>query len=391
MTLTARTVTSPPTGTCDPDSRVTRSLLGYGVLAGPVYVTASLVQAVTRPGFDLSRHEWSLLATGHQGWLQITNLALTGAMVLAFAAGLRRALAGGPAATWAPRLIGVYGASLVAAGAFRADPAYGFPAGTPDGPGAVSWHGVLHLLSGVVGFGALAAACFVIARRYRCEGRRASAIVARATGILFPLGFGAVAAGAGRPAANLAFTAAVVVVWAWLAVVAVDRYRSTGLPSTDRCQQSAGPRGDDDALPDVAQGGPADPPATAGVDGGDRPPRRGGHQGRRAAGLRRPRPERHGGPAGADLRGPDGQRRAVRRGEGGRQLRRLRGALEGRGGRVGHPLPRRAPRALAGVGRHHRHPQGVRPGGHGPRFLTPQPPVSAGPRISGGPAVGCCG
>ena len=34
--------------------------------------------------------------------------------------------------------------------AFRADPAFGFPAGTPDGPGPVSWHGMLHLLSGAV-------------------------------------------------------------------------------------------------------------------------------------------------------------------------------------------------------------------------------------------------
>src|SRR4051794_20807025 len=177
-----RTVSPASTGTCDPETRVTRSLLGYGVLAGPVYVTASLVQAVTRPDFDLSRHQWSLLATGPHGWIQIANLALTGGMVLALAVGLRRALAGGSGARWAPRLVGVYGASLVAAAAFRADPAFGFPAGTPAGPGAVSWHGTLHLLSGAVGFTALAAACFVFARRYTREARRAPAILARATG-----------------------------------------------------------------------------------------------------------------------------------------------------------------------------------------------------------------
>jgi hypothetical protein len=228
MTAPSTTLTAAAAGTCDPETRVTRSLLGYGVLAGPVYVTASLVQALTRPGFDLSRHEWSLLATGPHGWIQIANLALTGAMVLAFTVGLRRALAGGPAARWAPRLIGVYGASLVAAAAFRADPAFGFPVGTPDAPGAVSSHGMLHLVSGAVGFTALAAACFVIARRYTREARRAPAVFARATGIVFLLGFGAVAAGAGRPAANLAFTAAVIIVWAWLATVAGDRYRSSG-------------------------------------------------------------------------------------------------------------------------------------------------------------------
>jgi Protein of unknown function (DUF998) len=57
----------------------------------------------------------------------------------------------------------VYGVGLVCAGAFRADPADGFPAGTPAGPGPVSCHGMLHLASAGVGFGGLIAACFVVA------------------------------------------------------------------------------------------------------------------------------------------------------------------------------------------------------------------------------------
>ena len=65
-------------------------------------------------------------------------------MVIAFAVGLRRALTPGVGARWAPRLVAVYGAGLVAAGVFRADPALGFPVGTPDGPEPVSWHGMLH-------------------------------------------------------------------------------------------------------------------------------------------------------------------------------------------------------------------------------------------------------
>jgi hypothetical protein len=194
ITTTAHgAVTEHSTAACDPRTSVTRSLLGYGVLAGPFYVSVSLAQAVTRPGFDLSRHEWSLLANGPHGWIQMANLALSGAMVLAFAVGLRRALGDGPASRWAPRLVGLYGACLVAAGAFRADPAYGFPAGTPEGPGAVTWHGGLHLLSGAVGFTALAAACFVVARRYSREGRRTRAVVAGTTGVAYLLGFGAVA------------------------------------------------------------------------------------------------------------------------------------------------------------------------------------------------------
>jgi hypothetical protein len=89
--------------------RVTKSLLGYGVIAGPFYLVVSLAQALTRDGFELTRHAWSLLANGELGWIQIINFTLTGAMLVAFAVGLRRALAGGRGGRWAPRLIGAFG------------------------------------------------------------------------------------------------------------------------------------------------------------------------------------------------------------------------------------------------------------------------------------------
>ena len=40
----------------DTGAAVTRSLLGWGVVAGPFYVVVGLVLALTRPGFDLSTH-----------------------------------------------------------------------------------------------------------------------------------------------------------------------------------------------------------------------------------------------------------------------------------------------------------------------------------------------
>ena len=103
------------TTSCDRESRITKSLLGYGVIAGPVFVLVSLGQALTRPGFDPARHAWSLLSNGDLGWIQVTNFVAAGLMTVALAVGLRRAGAG----TWAPRLIGVYGLSLVAAGVFQ--------------------------------------------------------------------------------------------------------------------------------------------------------------------------------------------------------------------------------------------------------------------------------
>ncbi|OPG06740.1 DUF998 domain-containing protein [Microbispora sp. GKU 823] len=206
--------------TCDRETSVTRSLLGYGVIAGPVYVGVSLTEALTRDGFDLTRHAWSLLANGDLGWIHIANFVLAGAMTIAFAAGLRRAHGRG----WAPRLLAAYGLSLLAAGAFRADPAQGFPRGVPAGE--VSWHGIAHLASGGVGFACLVAACFVLARRFARRGQAAWAWSSRATGALFAAGFLAVASGAGAAWANLAFTGAVVLAWAWISALAVHAYRN---------------------------------------------------------------------------------------------------------------------------------------------------------------------
>ncbi|MEU6432611.1 DUF998 domain-containing protein [Microbispora sp. NPDC046973] len=218
-TATAHAATAR-TGACDREISITRSLLGYGVIAGPVYVGVSLTEALTRDGFDLTRHAWSLLANGDLGWIHIANFVLAGAMTIAFAAGLRRAHGRG----WAPRLLAAYGLSLLAAGAFRADPAGGFPRGVPTGE--VSWHGIAHLASGGVGFACLVAACFVLARRFARRGQAAWAWGSRATGALFAAGFLAVASGAGAAWANLAFTGAVVLGWAWIGALAVHTYRN---------------------------------------------------------------------------------------------------------------------------------------------------------------------
>jgi hypothetical protein len=44
--------------------------------------------------------------------------------------------------------------------------------------------------------------------------------------VVFLTGFAMVASGGGNRAANLAFVAAVILVWTWMTCVAVDRYRS---------------------------------------------------------------------------------------------------------------------------------------------------------------------
>jgi hypothetical protein len=224
------TMTRPGTqrsaGACDPETRVTRSLLGYGVIAGPVYLVAGLAESLSRSGFDITRDDLSLLANGPLGWIHITLLVVTGLMTVAGAAGLRRALRGAPGGTWGPRLAGAYGLGLVAAGFLIADPANGFPSGTPPGPAAhLSWHGIGHLAAAAAGFGCLVAACFVVARWFTAHGRRGWARYSRITGVAFLAGFAATASGQDSPAAVLAFWAAVAAAWAWLSVVSVFGYR----------------------------------------------------------------------------------------------------------------------------------------------------------------------
>lgn len=212
---------------CSSTGRVTRSLLGYGMLAGPLYVAVSLVQAATRDGFDVSRHEWSLLALGPGGWLQVTNLIVIGLMVLAAAVGYRRALTAGTGSRWAPRLLAVYGTGLVVAGVFRADPMNGFPLGTPDGPPAdPTVHGTLHLAAAGAGFLALTAACWVLARRFQEEGHAGQAWSARAVGAAFLVAFAGLGSGATSSTLNLAFTAAVVLIWGWLSLTSAHLYKN---------------------------------------------------------------------------------------------------------------------------------------------------------------------
>jgi Protein of unknown function (DUF998) len=207
-----------------PEMNNTRSLLGYGVIAGPLYVVVALVQALTRHGFDPTRHAWSLLSNGALGWIQITNFIVTGLMTVAAAVGLRRALPPGRGRTWAPRLVAAYGVSLVGAGIFRADPAQGFPVGTPEST-AISWHGMLHFAIGGTGFLCLIAACLLLGSRFARDGRTRLAWFSRLTGVAFLVGFAGIASGSHGPT-TLGFVAAVLVVCAWLSTVSVRLYRT---------------------------------------------------------------------------------------------------------------------------------------------------------------------
>ena len=172
-------------------------LLVCGIVAGPIYIAVALAQGLSRAGFNLTRDDVSLLANGNLGWIQVTNFLVAGLLTIAAAAGIHRVLRGGGGGTWAPALLGVYGAGLIAAGAFP-DPANGFPPGAPAGtPAAISWHGMLHIARAGIGFLALTAACFVLAGRFAGAGHRGWATYSRLTGVLFLAGFAGAASGSG--------------------------------------------------------------------------------------------------------------------------------------------------------------------------------------------------
>jgi len=213
-------------------TRVTRALLAGGVVAGPLYILVGAIEMLTRPGFDPTRHDLSLMSNGDFGWIHITLLVTTGLLTMAGALGMRRVLRGGRGGTWGPLLVGVYGLGLVGAGIFTADPALGFPPGTPADAHAVSWHGLMHLVTGGIGFLALIAACMVFARRFAALGQRGWAAYSVATGVLFFAAFFGIASGSQQGGAIrtfviLAFTAAVVLAWAWVSAMSIRLSRDT--------------------------------------------------------------------------------------------------------------------------------------------------------------------
>jgi hypothetical protein len=230
MSDSGLSVRSGAAAACDPAGRVTRSLLGYGVIAGPIYVAAVLVQALIRPGFDLARDDASLLSNGSLGWIQIVTFLITGLMVIACAVGIRRALLDGRGAVWGPRLLAVFGLGMIGAGLFVADPMNGFPAGAPAGrPEAISVHGMLHLVAAGIGFLCFVAACFVFARRFASQHHRAWSGFSLVTGVAFLAAFGGLASGSTSPVVVLAFWAGLLLAWVWLGALAVHLYRAVPL------------------------------------------------------------------------------------------------------------------------------------------------------------------
>jgi hypothetical membrane protein len=226
--MSTETSATASTPTFDRARAVTRSLLGWGVVAGPFYLVVGLAQALLVPGFDLSRHALSLLLLGPLGWIQAANLCLSGLMVLAAAVGFARVM---PRRrnVWAGVFLGLYGLSLFAAAIFPPDPMGGFPLGATDATTA-STSGLLHLLAGAVGFVSLAVAAVIVGAWFRRAGRRGAAAISWIAAAVIVLGFLGGAALAMVPGGVALLWLAVVAGWAWLAIASLTAYRLAPRP-----------------------------------------------------------------------------------------------------------------------------------------------------------------
>lgn len=206
--------------------RPTRTLLA-GAVAGPtLFLSVVLIEGATRPGYSAWRNAASQLALGDQGWVQTVTFFVTGALLLGFAIGLRRALPSGPGSAWAPRLAAGIGLCLLLVGVFPVNPGLGYPPGVAA---TYSLHGAVHFLLATLLIGQLSALCFVLARRFVTDARWAGwARWSRTVGVVAPVFYVAttVAASADMggtgPAAwdGLLQRIALVAGFAWLSLVA---------------------------------------------------------------------------------------------------------------------------------------------------------------------------
>ncbi len=213
-----------------------RFLLGCGAAGTIFFVVAFLIEGATRPGYDAWRTFVSLLSLGDGGWLQVLNFLVSGALIMAFAVGLRRALVG-RGSTWGPLFVGTLGAGMVLAGIFSARPGQGYPPGSPerllDSPSLSS---TIHGIAALVAFLAIPAACLVLARRFATESGAAFWVpYAVASGVIELTLFFASALAPDqpslRPIAGLLQRGSIIVGFAWIAMVAVRELRMRSLPA----------------------------------------------------------------------------------------------------------------------------------------------------------------
>jgi Protein of unknown function (DUF998) len=220
----------------------TRTLLGCGVAAGPVFVAVFLLEGAVRDGYRPLRHPVSSLALGQRGWIQAGNFAVAGTLFLAGAAGLARA--GAPAASRAaPALIGAAGAGLIGSAVFTTDPVSGYPPGTPDALIHPTRTGMAHNLAAVPVFAGLPAAALASGWRSWRAGQHGFGLYSFGTAVTMLTTMALAGAGFGQSPrlinlAGLFQRASIITGSAWLTALSAQALQRT--PTAAALRHQAG-------------------------------------------------------------------------------------------------------------------------------------------------------
>ena len=208
----------------------TRALLACGAVGGPLYVIVTLAQALTRDGFDMRQHRFTLLTTGDLGWVHQLNMVLVGLLTVLFAVGVSQMLRTGRGAVWAPRLLGLFGLAYIVGGVLTADPVAGFPPGTTPEMVHHTVQAAVQNASRSVSTLLLIATSLVIAGWFAAEGRRGWAWF---YGTAIPIVFMALTAVGFAVGVNPVAPAFLATPWIWVTALAVHLYRLAPTRSDD--------------------------------------------------------------------------------------------------------------------------------------------------------------
>jgi hypothetical protein len=204
-------------------------LLACGAVGGPLYVAATLAEALTRDGFDLRRHRFSGLTTGDLGWIHQSNMVLVGLLTVLLAIGVRRMLAAGRGTVWGPRLLALLGVAYIIGGLLTADPVDGFPPGTTAEMMHTTWQGAAQNASRSVSSLLLIASSVVFARWFAAQGHKGWGWF---YGAAIPIVFAALTAVGLVIGGNPAALAFLMTPWVWVTALAVHLYRR----EAERCK-----------------------------------------------------------------------------------------------------------------------------------------------------------
>jgi len=228
-------------------SRAVRLMLACGVIGPLLFILVFLIEDATRPFYSPWRNMVSSLSLSSQGWVQIVSFLICGALVLCFAVGLRQVLRSGKGAVWGPRLLFVFGLSLLIAGIFVTDPGQGYPPGSAGS--AQTLHGTIHGMNAPLAFGSLTAAIVVLARRAAADpAQRGWAWYSYISAVLFVASFIASLAVAvlgekgvlPNAPAGLLERVAIIIGWSWIALLAMQLLQQMRQPGPAAAPRTGG-------------------------------------------------------------------------------------------------------------------------------------------------------